>query len=170
MNIVDFILLASLGGFVLYGFWFGLIHMIGSVAGIIVGAVAAGRLYGVTAQWFGSLSTTNPALANLLGFIVTFIIINRLVGLLFWFLDKVYKVLAVIPFMKLFNRLLGAALGAIEGVAVIGLCVYFAARFPYSTKFAADLAASALAEKFNAVGAVLAPLLPAAVRATSSIF
>jgi len=169
MNIVDLTLLVSLGGFALYGFWFGFIHMVGSVVGVVFGAIAAGRLYGSTAHWFGDLSTTNPNLANVLGFIVTFILVNRLVGLLFWVIEKIYKFIAIIPFMKLFDRLLGAGLGFIEGTFVIGLCVYFASRFPWSLPFSADLAASPIAAKFYAVGSLLAPLLPAAVRAASSV-
>jgi membrane protein required for colicin V production len=169
MNTVDLALLIALGGFILYGFWFGLIHMIGSIAGMFIGAFIAGRFYGVTAGWLGSLSTSNPNLANILGFVITFVVVNKLVGLAFWVFDKIYKFFAVIPGMKMSNRLLGAALGFFEAAAVLGLTVYFASRFPFSLPFTDDLATSGTAAKLYKVGEALAPLLPKAVQILKSV-
>ncbi|HSD12429.1 MAG TPA: CvpA family protein, partial [Patescibacteria group bacterium] len=111
MNVVDISLLVALGGFVLYGFWFGIIHMVGALLGVVVGAVAAGRLYGPVAHWLLPFVGSNENLAKILGFFIVFVLVNKLVGLAFWIIEKIFKFISIIPFLKTFNRLLGAALG-----------------------------------------------------------
>ncbi len=169
MNVIDISLLVLLGGFVLYGFWFGIIHMVGALIGVVFGAFAAGHFYGPVAAWMAPWFGSSQNLAKVVAFVLVFVLVNRLVGLAFWIVEKIFKFIAVIPFVKTFNRLLGAALGLLEGTLVIGLAVYFAARFPISGGFEALMKASSLAKAFAAVGAILAPLLPATVRAIQSV-
>ena len=168
MNIVDISLLVALGGFILYGFWFGIIHMVGALLGVVVGAVAAGRLYLPVANWIAPLVGGNLNLAKIIGFTIVFILVNKLVGLLFWFIEKIFKFISVIPFLKTFNRLLGAALGLLEGTLVLGLVVYFASRFPVSAVSQTLMGDSSVAHALLPVGSILAPLLPLAVRAARS--
>jgi len=170
MNVLDLVLVISIVGFVLAGLWFGVIHMIGVVVGIFAGAVAAGMFFGRVGEIMLPLVGGNENLANLLAFFGVFILVTRLVGLIFHILEKLFGIIAIIPFLKTFNRLLGAALGLVEGTLVIGLIVYFAGKFPFSESFGEMLLASPLARAFNTVGALLAPLLPEAVRALKSIF
>ncbi|MEK9152262.1 MAG: hypothetical protein AAB692_02755, partial [Patescibacteria group bacterium] len=59
--------------------------------------------------------------------------------------------------------------GLIEGTLVLGLAVYFSAKFPVSQQFGADLAASSLAKAVNGIGSILAPLLPAALQMMQSV-
>jgi uncharacterized membrane protein required for colicin V production len=169
MNIVDVTLLVLLGGFILAGFWFGAIHMVGSIVGVVVGAVAAGQLHGALAAAIEGLVGGNANLAKLIAFAVIFILVTRLVGLAFWVIEKIFKFVAIIPFLKTFNRLVGAALGLIEGTLALGLGVWFAAHFPATAGFGDLLAMSAVAKGFYAVGAILSPLLPLAVRAAQSV-
>lgn len=168
MNTVDISLLVALGGFVLYGFWFGIIHMVGAVVGIVGGALAAGRLYAPVAGWITPLIGGNANLAKIVAFAVVFILVNKLVGIAFWMIEKAFKVIAVIPFLKTFNRLLGAALGLLEGTLVLGLTVYFASRFPVSAAFDIPFQESAVANALLPVGSILAPLLPLAIRTARS--
>lgn len=168
MNVVDISLLVALGGFVLYGFWFGIIHMVGALVGVVAGALAAGRLYAPVANWVAPMVGDNANLAKIIGFVIVFILVNKLVGLAFWVIEKIFKFIAIIPFLKTFNRLLGAALGLLEGTLVLGLTVYFASRFPVSTGFDTLLADSTVAHALLPVGSILAPLLPLAVRAAQS--
>lgn len=170
MNVIDLTLVIALSGFILAGLWFGVIHMIGSVAGVLLGAIGAGQFYGQASEYLLSLVGSNENLAKLLAFFGLFLLINRLVGLLFYLVEKIFSIIAIIPFLKTFNRLLGAALGLIEGALILGLLVYFAGRFPFSEAFAALLGESTLARVFNTVGSILAPLLPEAVRAIRTIF
>jgi len=170
MNVIDLTLVIMLAGFVLAGLWFGVIHMIGSVLGVIIGALGAGHFYGQASDYLLPLVGGNDNLAKLLAFFGLFIVISRLVGFVFYFIEKLFNIVAIIPFLKTFNRLLGALLGLIEGTLILGLLVFFAGRFPYSESFASMLAESPIARAFNVVGSILAPLLPEAVRAIRTIF
>lgn len=169
MNIIDISLLVALGGFVLAGFWFGFVHMVGGIVGLILGAILAGQFEGVLAAkiigWVGG----NANLAHVLAFIFIFGIATRLVGVAFWVVEKIFGIFHFIPLLKTFDRLLGAALGLLEGTIAIGLMVYFAARFPITLGFGSLLASSQFAPQFQSVGAILAPLLPLAIRVLKSV-
>lgn len=160
MTTFDFILLIILGGFVAYGFWFGLIHTFGVLVGTIVGAFLAARWYDDAASWLGFLFGGHQNLAKVICFLFLFIIINRLVGLLFWLIDKVFSILTVIPFLKTINRLLGAAFGFLEGVLVLGLTLYVASRFPLNQWFNDAFANSKVAHYLITTANILKPLLP----------
>ncbi len=170
MNVIDISLLVLLGGFVLAGFWFGIIHMIGAIVGLVLGALAAGQFYGSAAAWLAPYIGGNLNLASIIMFFAIFVLVNRLIGLLFWIIEKVFNFIAVIPFLKTFNRLLGAAVGFVEGLLVLGAVVYFASRFPITAGFAATLKNSQVAKVLYPISAILAPLLPAALRAAQSVF
>jgi len=165
---VDLILLIILAGFIASGFWFGIIHMIGSLVGLVVGAWAAGHYFEAVASFGAPWIGGNMNLARIIAFFLIFVIVNRLFGIIVYLAEKVFNIIAIIPFLKTFNRLLGAAFGLIEGTLVLGLAVYFAGRFSFTTAFAAALQASQLAKSLKIIGAVLAPLLPQAVRAIQS--
>ncbi len=170
MTIIDVSLLIALGGFVLAGLWFGVIHMIGSVVGLVLGAFLAGRFYGQVADFISPLTGGSVNLAKIIAFFAVFILVSKLVGIVFHVIERIFKFVAIIPFLKTFNRLLGAALGLIEGTLALGLSVYFAGKFPISSAFGALLGDSQVARALNAVGKLLAPLLPKAVQAIRSIF
>lgn len=169
MNVLDIVLLVILAGFILSGFFAGIIHMIGSLVGLLVGAWAAGHYYGVLAGWIAPLVGGNANLASIIAFFVVFVVVNRLFGLVVFIVDKIFKIIAIIPFLKTFNRLLGAGLGLIEGTLVLGLAVYFASRFSFAAAFEAALRGSEIAKALYNIGLILAPLLPEAVRAIKSV-
>ena len=81
MNVVDISLLVLLGGFALYGLWFGIIHMIGTLIGLIFGAIVAGRAYVPFAAWLAPHVGGNENLAKVIGFFVLFVLVTKLVGL-----------------------------------------------------------------------------------------
>lgn len=170
MSLLDALLLISLGGFVLAGFWFGLIHMVGSMIGLIGGAIVAGRMYEAGAAIVSPFVGGNMNTARILAFILLFVLINRVIGILAWLADKAFRFFAVIPLLKTTNRILGAVLGLFEGTLVLGLAVYFSARLPLGQATTGALKASDLAATLNGVGTVLAPLLPEAIRMVQSIF
>lgn len=169
MNVIDLVLLVTLAGFILSGFWFGIIHMVGSLVGLLVGAWAAGHYYEALAQFGAPWIGGNLNLARVLAFLLIFIVVNRLFGVIVNLAEKIFKIISIIPFLKTFNRLLGAAFGLIEGTLVLGLVVFFASRFPFTAAFEMALRSSQLAKALYSVGAVLAPLLPQAVRAVQSV-
>jgi len=169
MNVIDLIALIVLGGFVLYGLWFGIIHMAGSLIGFVAGAFIAGRLYEQVSGGLAPFIGGNQNLADIISFFVLFLLITRLVALLFSLLEKIFNVVAVLPFLKTFNRLLGALFGLIEGTLVLGLAVYFAGRFPFFDGFGPLLDESILADALNLIGLAVSPLLPQAVQILHSV-
>jgi membrane protein required for colicin V production len=168
MVLFDLILLLILGGFVLYGLWFGLINALGVLVGTIAGAFLAARWYDDVASWLGFLFGGHENLANVVCFLLLFIIINRLVGLVFWIIDKIFSFLKIIPFLSTINRLLGGVFGFLEGVLVLGLTLFVAERYPLGDWFINSLADSKVAHYLIAVGKILMPLLPEVVKQLKS--
>jgi len=165
MAILDIILLIFLGGFVVSGFWFGLIHTFGALCGTIVGAAVASRYYNEVADTIQSAIGGSSNAIKVITFILLFVIIARLVGLAFHLVERAYDFISIIPFLKTINRLGGSILGLLEGGLIIGLSLYFAEMYPFSawlTKMI--LEQSVFAVYFLAVAKVLMPLLPDAVK------
>lgn len=169
MTVIDVTLLVFLGAFVLAGFWFGLIHMIGALLGIFLGAFLASRFYEPLAQWLFGINPVNINILRIVAFVFIAFVVTRLVGFAVHIADKAFKVISVIPFMKTFNRLLGAALGLVEGALLLGLIVYFSSRFPISAPFELLLRDSQIARVFNLAGTLMSPFLPHALRVVQSV-
>jgi len=169
LTIFDLVLLIILFLFVSFGFALGLVQTIGALIGIIIGAWTAGIYYQPVGQWLGTFMLGNANLANVVAFILVFTLINRLVGLAFYFINKVFNLVSIIPFTKSLNRLLGAVFGLLEGVLALGLILYFASRFEISEWFNGVLAGSQVAAGLVKIASILAPLLPELVRQLKSV-
>ncbi|NQU83308.1 MAG: CvpA family protein [Parcubacteria group bacterium] len=165
MPIFDIILLVILGGFTLFGFWFGLIHTFGALFGIIIGASVASRFFDVVADFIHPFTGGNTNALKVIAFIVLFLLINRLVGFVFYLLEKSFHFLEILPFLSGFNRIGGAVLGFVEGGLIIGLFLYFASIHPFSMWLSEMiLDKSQYAEYFLNAAGVLMPLLPEALK------
>lgn len=164
MLFIDLILVLIIVGFALFGLWFGLVHTLGSLLGTIVGAYLASRYYEPLAGWLVSITGWGDNIARVVMFVIAFIIINRLVGFLFWVIDKSTSIITSLPFLNGINRILGGALGAFEGILTLGLILYFIERFPFSDLFMEHLAESTIAPICIGVASILVPLLPDALR------
>lgn len=165
MSFIDIILLILLGGFVLFGFWFGIIHTLGALVGTILGAYVASHYFSPVAIFIGDKIGGNLSVLKVITFILIFTVANRLVGLIFYLAEKVFKVLSIIPFLKTINRLAGAVLGLIEGALVIGLILHVAGVIPLTSWFVERvLDPSSVARYLLGVARVLVPLLPEALR------
>jgi uncharacterized membrane protein required for colicin V production len=164
MSIFDFFLLIILASFVWFGFWFGLIHTFGVLIGIIAGTFVAGLWYDYLAKWTLFIFGGNLNLARVICFIIIFIAINRLVGFVFYLINKIFKFLSIIPFLKTINRLAGAVLGFIEGVLVLGLILYVTLRYPFWTWLNQAIASSKIASYLITIAKILKLLLPEALK------
>ncbi len=160
MTIVDGFLLLILFGFIWFGVWFGFIHTLGALLGTIAGAWLAGLLYlpvfSLIIDWTGY---DNDWLKILIFFII-FIIVNRLVGFVFYLLDRIFRFISFIPFLKTINRLGGAALGLLEGALILGLVLYFAGSVSLPIWLLQAIANSDIAQSLIVLAGVLIPLLP----------
>ena len=164
MTFLDLILGLLLFGFMLGGLWFGLIHMIGAVVGLVASTLVAGHYASLPVTFLGSSN-----LARVGVFFIIMVLVNRVIGIIFWVIEKAFKIVAVIPFMKTFEKILGGVLGLAEGVVVFGGVLYLAARYPLSDTFSKALATSKLALWLIKAFGIFAPLLPAIIRNLKSI-
>lgn len=86
------------------------------------------------------------------------VLVTRLVGWIFMALDKTYRFLAKLPFMKSANSLLGGLLGFVEGIVLIGACVWFVKTFsipPFLTVYANGSAANWIYGAFSKLLGIL---------------
>lgn len=164
MSFFDIVLLIIIGGFALFGLWFGLVHTLGSLIGTVLGVYLAARFYAPVAAWLMHITGWNGNFAKVLVFILAFIIIDRLVGLAFYFVDKFFSIFTHLPFLHSIDRLLGLVFGVLEGAIVLGISFYFINKFPLSPNFMAQFAASKVAPTCISVAAVLWPFIPQAIK------
>lgn len=168
MSLFDIVLLIIFGGFAMFGFWFGFIHTLGSLFGTVFGAYLASRYYEPMAAWLGAITGWEGNATKVVMFIIAFLIINRLVGLVFWFVEKILKIVTRLPFLRSLDRLLGSLLGLFEGMLTLGLIFYFIDKVPLSEKIMGYLATSEVAPYTINLAKVLLPLLPDALKALQS--
>lgn len=168
MELVDIILLLTIGAFALAGIWFGFVHTLGSLIGTVLGIYLATRYFEILAGWLVKVFGFGGNAPKVIAFIVAFFVINRLVGFGFWFLEKFIGFLTRLPFIRSLNRLLGLLLGAAEGVITVGAAIYFIERFPLSLPFMSQLANSRVAPYTVGVATILLPLVPEAIKLLQS--
>lgn len=164
MPTVDLILLIILFGFVLYGFWFGLIHTLGGLVGVVVASILATRLYEPFGEWVHLIFGGPQNIVEIITFIILFFLITRLVGFAFYILDRIFKFISIIPFLKSINRLLGAVLGFAEGVFLIGGILLVMAVVPFGPRMESAISASRVARYLVGTYRIMTPLLPRELR------
>lgn len=163
MTFFQTILTVALAGFVLYGLWFGLVHTLGTLVGTIGGAFVAGYFYDSVAAWFFRNYGGNLNVGRVIAFFLVFVIANRLIGLIFLILEKMFQFISIVPFLKSINRLLGALLGLLEGGIVLGLALYLVQQYPFGP-VKELIATSSLAHFLLAIANILVPILPDSLR------
>jgi len=168
MAIIDFILLLVLFGFALFGLWFGLIHTLGSLLGTILGVYLSSRWYDGAAVWAQGKFAGDLNVWKVIVFILLFILINRLVGLLFHIVEKMFDIFTKLPFLKSINKLAGAILGLLEGAVVLGGVIFIAHRFPFGLEEKL-FAASQIKNYFLGVFNVLMPLVPEVLKTANGL-
>ncbi len=169
LTIFDLVLLLILFLFIAFGFALGLIETIGALVGVVLGAWVAGMYYENFAVLVAPFVLNNIVLADIVSFIIIFTAINRLTGLVFHIISKIFNLISIIPFTKSLNRLLGALLGFLEGTLVLGLILYFISRFELSEWSTGVLAGSQVARWLIEMAGILTPLLPELIRSVRSV-
>ena len=167
MTILDYIILGVIFIFVWLGFWSGFIRTLGSIIGLFLGVAIASHYYEKFADFFKFLLLAG--VSQFSAFVVIIIVVSKLTGIVFWIIDKLFKIASIIPFLKTFNRLLGAILGFAEGVLVIGVVLLFASKITIFTGFSDAISASNLAEPLLFIAKIFLPLFPAALKETQNI-
>lgn len=164
MSTFDIVLVVVIAAFGLLGLKFGLVHTVGSLLGTIVGVYLSSRYYTVLANALMKYLGVSGQIATVVSFIVAFIIINRLVGLAFYLIDKTLGVITSLPFIHGIDRLLGLLFGLIEGILVAGISLYFITKFPLGPGFMQAINVSRLASVCIAAASILWPFIPQALK------
>lgn len=168
-SITDAILILVIAGFAFTGFWFGFIHMVGSFVGIVIAAVVSGKYFEFVADKLSFLFGGNDNFGRIITFILLFLVVTRLVGFVFWAIDKLFNLVAFLPFLKTANRIGGAVLGLIEGVILTSLTLFLLVRYPLGDTITNALANSVVVEYLLDVANKVAPLLPDVVQKAQAV-
>jgi len=168
MPLIDIIIFIIIGGFAMFGFWFGFFHTLGSLLGTLAGIFLGSRYYEPMADWLIHITGWGENISRVIMFTIAFFIINRLVGLVFYGVDRLLRIVTRLPFIASMNRFFGLFLGIAEGMITLGMIIFFIERFPISERVMTWIAESNIAPHLSALAGKLWPLLPDAMRAVNS--
>lgn len=157
---IDFAIVVIIVFFILYGLWFGLIRTLGSLLGMLFGVFFATHLLEPAEKLLFTLTGIEGNIARFVLLTVLFILIGKIIGFLFWIIDRLLDTITRLPFLQGINRIAGGFLGALEGIVVIGFVTFFALQFPFSPSYAEKLANSSFAQYSLGVVEFVMPLLP----------
>ena len=161
LPIIDIILIIFLAGFVFYGFFFGLIRTIGALAGLLVGLWLASHYYLKVFDWANELFFGHDNFGKAVIFLLMFSLANRLVVLGFAMLDRTFKFISIIPFLKSINRLAGAIFGFLLGSSILSLVIYLASFMPFISNWLGKALFSSKVMPYLArVIGLISPLIP----------
>ena len=171
-TLTDVMLLVIVSAFAIGGFFAGFIRSVGAILGFFAGAYMASRYFMGFGDWITPIIGGHDIAAKIIAFIVIFLIVDRLIALLFYFIGKLFGLISFIPFLKTINRIAGFLLGLTEGVLVTGLLIYIIAKIAPQMPFVADhLAKSQIANYLVAIVAYLTNwALPEAIIGMGTIF
>ena len=120
MNYLDIIFLVPLL-FALYrGFKKGMIHMVASLAALVLGIFGAIRLRPMFASLLDSIFDISPDYMNVIAFSVAFVSIVLVVHLVAYVVEKLIKAVA----LNLVNRLLGMGIGLLVTAFVLSMILW----------------------------------------------
>ena len=120
MNYLDVIFIIIILFFTFNGLRKGLVKVVGGILGIFVGIYFAGLFYLQFSEWLQTLTQIfGSTESNIIGFIVVFIVVNRVFAIIIFLLDKIVS----IPIINSINKLLGGTLGFLQGALIITLIV-----------------------------------------------
>lgn len=160
----DIVIFVIIFFFIFNGWRGGLLRTVGSLIGLIVGVLIASRYYLALANWLLKITEWNGNFAKIVMFAAAFIIISRLVGLLFTHLINSFAIVRRLPLVGFLDGVLGLTFGLLEGVLLVGVLVYFMSKFPISPAVMKELTSSRIAPYCLKAGAILVPFIPDAVR------
>lgn len=161
LPIIDIILIIFLAGFIFYGFFFGLIRTIGALAGLAGGLWLASRFYLPVFNWAEEIFFGYDKFGKVFIFLLMFSLANRLVVLGFVMLDRTFKILSIIPFLKSINRLAGAIFGFLLGSSILSLVIYAASFMPFISNWLGKALLSSKVMLYLAkVVGLMSPLIP----------
>lgn len=159
MTTFELVILGIILAFAFVGFWVGLFQAAGSLLGVFVGTALAARYYESVASFILPLFGGNVVAASVTSFIVIFLAVSRLLGVVIYLVNKAFKLLSVLPGVALANRVAGFFLGLLEGILAVGILLYLVTQLPVSQETRDMLASSWLLSALQNVGSWIVPLV-----------
>ena len=163
MIALDYILLATILIWAVFGFRKGFLQTLGSLIGIIIAVIIASRFYPILSAYFGSTNVS-----DLLAFITIFGISIKLIGIIFWVFGKIFEVVTVLPFISSFDSLLGAVLGLVQGIFMSGIVLYFLSKHPINEWVIDQMMNSPISAVLLKITYIFVPLFPEAIKTIKS--
>lgn len=117
MNFFDYILIALVGLSMVLSLWRGFVREIISLIGLVAAFLVAARLSAQAGDFLGEW-ITNATVADIAGFVLVFVIIMTLVGII----GAIIRKLVGMADLTATDRTLGIFFGAARGLLLIGLC------------------------------------------------
>ncbi len=160
MTFADVFIFSFLSFYLAIGLAGGLIQSFGSLLGLFLGVSLAGRWYLNFAPYLFGIFVNNENLAKVMAFFLILFIATRLVGFVFYVIDKVFNLVTSWPFLKGINVLGGGILGIVEGVVTIGAFIFIVSHYSLGNHFDQALSGSLLAQPLLDVFQYFILLLP----------
>ena len=120
MEIIDIIILVLIGIGVIHGLMKGFLKQLAAIVGLVAGLLVARALFGVVAEHLVVAFGTSVTIAQILSFILIWVIVPLLCIMIASVLTKALDAIN----LGWLNRLLGGLLGAIKVLLLIGLAVH----------------------------------------------
>ena len=165
----DLFILGFLAVFIISGFMMGFIRLICWFFGIVIGVWLAGVYYESVARWFITYVKTPENLSRVISFFLIFLLVSKIVSLIFKLLDRLFKILSIIPFTKTLNRLAGLVLGAIEALLILSVLIFLLSRYSLDPRIDEALKQSKFAPVIVKFIFPLWPLLPEMIKKIKAI-
>ncbi len=170
MNTLDIILLIFIGLSSFNGLKRGLIRSLGDIIALLVGAYLASTFYLQLQEWLIMRVELNESIAGILAFVILFIVLTRAISLLFYFLEKTFNTLAIIPGSKYINNILGAVFGFLKASIFFALVIHVSSHYLFFDGALYNLIKASLIKPYlDLILKIILPLLPQAIRALQSI-
>lgn len=157
MNYLDIIFIVIAFFLILNGFRKGIIKSIGGILGIFVAVYLTGLLYPSLAEWMKtSFDFFKGFEADVISFIVLFLITNRLFALVIYIVDKIFS----LPVVGGLNKLLGALFGFLQALLIVSILVTILANFGFVLGSKNPVVNSRIAPYVENVLNIVKPFLP----------
>lgn len=121
-NIADLVAIVFLLGFLINGFRRGFILTSGHLIGILAGVLSARYWSPALAARLSTLSTWGIPRGwfYVAAAIIIFFLVARIILAIAGLINAGFKILTIIPFLETANKIAGAVLGIVVGIAFIG--------------------------------------------------
>lgn len=159
MLTIDVILLLIIIASGVVGLFKGFIKSVGLLIGGILSIVLSMSFYTIFAGLLDPY-IKNTNISNVVGFLLSFILLNIVFGIVVELLAKIFK----LPIINIVNRVLGFAFGVLEAVLILGSIFMFLTKYPITYNLIKNLVENSfMVPVLISCINIIMPLLPSAL-------